>query len=642
MGIMNSRVRILVCSLLILGLVSCTSQSSSPRESSPAVEVKQETMEPASLAANPSEEWKKKEWINKVARLLRNGAALSHKDDLAKLMMFSRQEIIEFFMKDPRFSESILDFNLFFFGYKNESLRLYDDRYPDVGGRYRDTIFDAPAAITAAREVAKNGNYLKLLDYRHPQYLNTQDRLFISPDKTKTDQEYREYARNSWLGLVDQLAAIAETGIEANRVELCKLVYPDPKSVVLGPRYFGMPIGVFNMLRNAENSWGSFYLACNFPEIPFALNTLEKIRQLKAMAPEYLKMIDSLHSSVYNPRLVTELKELDFNIFKVQNESVQLSRNLYVNIPNSSTNFNRKRASFILKRYFCDDLTPINVVQPETHGQGRHSSETSCQSCHYKLDPMAGYFRDLGYGGYSWAYTNEIRFDDMVVIPKGPYLEEWKAPAGSGRTWNVGYIRSTQYPEKNVYGDNVEDLFKTIKDAPETKACIVKRATQYLLGEEQILDAGYLEYLTKAFATEAQTNSSQALKGLWTRLLLSKTFEMADPNSNECYDYAPGDHPAGKPPCKVAFIFEKNCTQCHGVSSSLNLSQWIKLPSGEMNFPHKKQNGQYYSQKESLTSILDRLTQTNADLRMPLNKYMTNADREVLVLWAEKMLAGGQ
>ncbi len=65
-------------------------------------------------------------------------------------------------------------------------------------------------------------------------------------------------------------------------------------------------------------------------------------------------------------------------------------------LANSSTNYNRKRAAYVLKRFFCDDLNPVGFEDPAEHIGGAHGSQTSCYACHYKLDPMAGFFRNHG------------------------------------------------------------------------------------------------------------------------------------------------------------------------------------------------------------------------------------------------------
>ena len=578
--------------------------------------------------------WEKKQWISRVARLLRYNGGLTKADDLGKLAEMSKREVVEYFLADPRFNDTLLDFNLFFLGVKEGGLR-------DSTGRFQDRIFDHPSAITSVREFAKGGDYLRLLDRHQPIFLQTYEKLFNSPDKSMSNEEYRAYSQRNWIPLIEKMIEKAEGGLEDNRVAICKLVYPDAQSVVIAPRYFGLPVNLFSIMRSSFDAWGAFYFPCVFPEVKFPTIAFDRMKAFRDLAPEYMNLLESIKPENYKPKYASDLKELDFKKFGMHDDSLSLTRGFYSTLTNSSTNFNRRRAAFILKRYFCDDLTPINIV-PDDHSKGRHGSEASCQACHYKLDPMAGFFKSIGYGGYDFTYTSTIRFDDNVIIPRQNYENEWLSSSDQ-RKWNIGYIRSTEFDDKNSYGESVDDLYEIIRTAPEVKQCIVKRAIQYLWGSEQIVDAGYIDYLTQEFTNRAQKNSSTALKELWITLLSSQTFAKNDPKSSECYDYAPGENPEGKPPCRVAFLLERNCTQCHSQSSprgGLDLSQWIETGSGEMNFPHHDGKGQQLSLKKTLSSIVFRMSSQDSDLRMPLSKFITSSDREELVLWAEKMLEG--
>jgi hypothetical protein len=120
--------------------------------------------------------------------------------------------------------------------------------------------------------------------------------------------------------------------------------------------------------------------------------------------------------------------------------------------PNSSTNANRRRGARVLDMLFCDDLTPINFVPGNDHTQNRHASEAGCASCHYKLDPMAGVFRNIGQFGnqHTLIYHKAMIFDDQKIIT-GPelqsYLHQWKNTDGN---WNSGWVRSLTNPEKNI------------------------------------------------------------------------------------------------------------------------------------------------------------------------------------------------
>ena len=85
-------------------------------------------------AASPLSEWDKRWWIEKTARLLRNGDGLGPNDDIERLSKLSKQEIAREFMADERFGDTVLDFNMFFMGFKIDSLK--------VDGVYASSAFD--------------------------------------------------------------------------------------------------------------------------------------------------------------------------------------------------------------------------------------------------------------------------------------------------------------------------------------------------------------------------------------------------------------------------------------------------------------------------------------------------------------------
>ena len=106
---------------------------------------------------------------------------------------------------------------------------------------------------------------------------------------------------------------------------------------------------------------------------------------------------------------------------------------------NSSTNFNRKRSAYVLKRFFCDDLIPVGFETPQEHVGGSHGSQTSCYACHHKLDPMAGFFRSYGAYFFDYSRSPDITFDDLASKDRAPYEGIWKG-AGTGQpAWNIGY-----------------------------------------------------------------------------------------------------------------------------------------------------------------------------------------------------------
>src|SRR5690606_6614086 len=124
-----------------------------------------------------------------------------------------------------------------------------------------------------------------------------------------------------------------------------------------------------------------------------------------------------------------DVRELDLEALGIEHRRDRMALGWFFDrLPNSSTNFNRKRANYALKRFFCDDLTPVNVVLPDDHAGGRHGTDPGCQACHYKLDPMAGFFRyHNGFGTSSKDPDGIIFFSDGALKPLGEYLGEWRS-----------------------------------------------------------------------------------------------------------------------------------------------------------------------------------------------------------------------
>ena len=185
------------------------------------------------------------------------------------------------------------------------------------------------------------------------------------------------------------------------------------------------------------------------------LNT--KIQYYEKLIAE-LNAIDQRYAG-RSPLAVAHVTDLDtVRLSTGDIEGRQYGEELFRLIQNSSTNRNRKRAAWALKRFFCDDLTPINVEAASSHVGGQHGSDPACYSCHYKLDPMAGYFRELGFSGVSFASSPQMFFDDGANASRVDYGKPWKAAPETGREWNVGYIRSTTDDKLNTFGSNFTDL----------------------------------------------------------------------------------------------------------------------------------------------------------------------------------------
>ena len=91
------------------------------------------------------------------------------------------------------------------------------------------------------------------------------------------------------------------------------------------------------------------------------------------------------------------------------------------------------------------------------------------------------------------------------------------------------------------------------RTAPELKRCLVKRLHEYIVAENQTIDRGYLDYLTREFEAEAATNSSAAVKNTIVRIVKSDTYSSAMPSRSAATTCAGLGRGQG-PPCRVAFI----------------------------------------------------------------------------------------
>jgi hypothetical protein len=165
-----------------------------------------------------------------------------------------------------------------------------------------------------------------------------------------------------------------------------------------------------------------------------------------------------------------------------------------------------------------------------------------------------------------------------------------------------------------------------------------------MTAENQTIDGGFLEYLTVAFEAEAAVSSSTAMKNAIVRVLMSETYRERNPDPQRCYDHAPNAKPGQGPPCRVAFILQRNCAQCHGTiyggDASLDLGAWIMAPDGKnQTFPHLDNDMQQRPVHDTISRIMERLASTDPKRRMPKNKIMSSQERQELYLWAQQELS---
>jgi hypothetical protein len=585
--------------------------------------------------AQPQPDHERMRWIQRAARTLRAGQEFGDRGRLRALAAKTDEEIVDHFLAQPEFGDAVLDFNLQFLGFRRERLRK-------PSGELNHLIYENPSAISSAIEVLKGGDFFKILDFDQPMYhgqLTRPEKLEDGDDALSDEQLRARHFRK----IQKELRALIRKLNTNPGLPFDQMCLDYLKIVDGGETYnrLGMQ-PLFTDISTNTNMWiGILFTACTSSVKPANLDVVQELRKLVATNTRLERALKAFDPARYSTKNLKDVKALDLAAL-----GMAPKWHLFGNYPrqalmNSSTNYNRRRGAYILDRFFCDDLTPVRVEIPNEHGRGAHGSEPACMACHYKLDPMAGFFRDYGYLFSNFAGEPRIRFDDNASGDLPRYQEAWRAPANSGREWEVGYIRSTTRPHLNVYGSTLEDLFGIIRKEPEVKRCMVKRMLEYYIGNKQTFDAGYLDHLTAKFTQLASVNSSSAFKELTKIILLSRGFRETDRLADQCYDFAPGYNPAGKPPCNVAHLFQKNCVLCHSSADQypyLDFSSWIALPDGTLNFRHQDATGVQQPTRVTFGKINDRLTTENSAKRMPLGRHMDALEREVLFKWVDKVL----
>lgn len=594
-----------------------------------------------------SSEFAKRQWLDRVSRKLRyNKGMTSAEWELVKNMKGS--EVIDLWMEDPLFSDTTLDFNMYHWGWKKDSLR-------DEMGQFVSQIFDVPNAILAAqalasKETKKSGNNLRYFESlflaKPPTFLPPPSLPFDVDDFGKPPQSPQRTPLEIRLGLREKihkdlvdLATSFSLQPPTSDSEFCdrvsKVVFQDQRHLTL---LFGF--GYFELLNLAafspEEEWYIISECTNPSRTSLSLNPKELLDRLDARNERYfVGVLDLVEKSQVPTNQVSEIKSVELANFGVKRvERMPFGSGLKSTLPNSSTNMNRKRASYVLERFFCDSLLPINVEDPGKHVNDRHASDVSCRACHYKLDPMAGFFVNYGRSFSSFEKAKFIIFDDGARSERSEYLKNWQDPESA--EWNIGYVRSPTQKSENFYGKSMDDLFGIIAQAPEAKRCLTQRMFEYVVTPGQIIDSGYLNFISKEFSCLAEVDSTQAYKRTIKRLLLSESFRKRNLVADQCYDFAPGGRRPGAPPCQVDFILQKNCVVCHSSvknNGRLDLSRWNESAGKEANFPHLDENGKQILKTQTMAKMSDLLNTSDLTLRMPKDRFMAPADREVLFRW---------
>ena len=578
----------------------------------------------------------KRRWMEKASKTLRAGRGMESLEAIDKLMTKSRSEIVDEWMEQPEFLNTVLDFGLFVWGAKRDSLQLAD-------GSYSHMIFQVPSAIAAAQAAGRRQDFFsQLYSVTSPVYFERLNSPFSedAEESKLSAHDLRQILVGRLKTEMGDFISKIETTPPANDIQFCAQWEEFSNSRVgklsnLGFEVFANGLNVFAFV---EDWYVSFYTngQCTKPSATdLSRNPVPQLRLIQAKDNRYMDGVLALEADA-PATTVMKIKPLDskdFGFDHVRNLSIA-SDFFSGSLTNSSTNMNRKRAAFVLDRFFCDSLVPINTESPATHAQNRHASEVSCHSCHYKLDPMAGFFANYGARFNDLSGFSTLFFDDGATTNRAKYLENWRDP--KSQNWEIGYVRSPSAPQFNSYGQSLDDLFSIVKDAPEVKRCLTKRLFEYVIAPNQLADAGYIDFATQEFTCAAKSNSTDALKRAFKRLVLSRSFLERNPEADRCYDFPPNYDPNGAPPCRVASILQKNCVLCHDSTTArahLDLSKWIVTSSGEKTFPHLDSKGNQIARATTLQTISDVISTSDEDSRMPKDRYMHPLEREALYSW---------
>lgn len=558
-------------------------------------------------------------FLEKASELLRAGqlpdqSLLSHWRDLGA------EGAVDEMIQDPAFSNMVLDFNLYFLGARPANLRPYSSMWG--GTVFSELAYGHPNAIHSAQEVAANGNFFSLFEQTQPLYVRP---MWRYEDETLGDEHLRSLFNQARVIFSE---APNQSLTEAKCTQLKELLVDDQiQSILLEARF---QESISDALRL---DYRQKVLRKCTGDLSHTEQTGESI--LTALTAIQSKINALYHYEAtqnrtnYPQRYVRDIRDAASVLAELGFASNSFTREehwrTYVN---SSTNFNRKRARYVLDRYFCDDLTPVDLPNNLPHANSTHASDPACQSCHYRLDPMAGYFRNIGNRGRNRQGSSYIDFDDNAYFEDQAYeayMNSWKNPdSESERVWNIGYIRDPARPDRNVYGSSLDDLFLVFQSAPEVRQCVVKRMAEYVFGKNQAVDGNWLTEVGSPLLHAEPQSSAVAFKQTLKAMILSRGFAASDPDPEQCYDRPTSGSSANSIPCRIAWIIDQSCKTCHSANNSargLDLTTWIEGPDGRSVPKHLQRESdgstRQLTRSESFERIKTRLSTQQSGLIMP-------------------------
>lgn len=623
------------CFFILVLLLSC-SPSHISHQNSKTIDEKADDLVDDGILDPAEKEYEHLRWVAKASLLLRGQKELSPDvDDFEQLKKMSKDEIVNLYLGQNDFYKTVADFSLYYIGFRQEG--LFNEDLPS------ESLTSFSQVISTAQAISQDQSFFEIFHLQQPLYTlpfkDFSPDVFASTSLTPpavglTLAEQRDFFYDQALLIFQNSIPLTDQELAAEFPKLCHL-----NMEFQGFLFIGLPIyehlGIPATLYASIKSQLLFPLFCD-ASAPLDAEQIPQFRELVKNYEPFLQTLKELSKDfsheVYNPTSITEVKSLPAKHFAEQLSYQNVS--IAGQIPNSSTNRNRRRAAYILKHFFCDDLTPVNIELPSEHADV-HGQNPSCYACHYKLDPMAGFFKDYGFNFMDFSMSEKITFDDLKTVDKKEYQEAWKKP--SSDQWNIGYIQSTQFENLNLYGENLEDLHKILQTSLEVKKCFVKKTLEYATDTSQVFDPGFIDDLTQKFIAQEKSSPREAFKNLFRQIALSKTFQKNNRDPQTCYDLKSGTKNKDRPPCEIASILEVNCVKCHNNASGVNgldLTRWVTLHDKTMGFPHRK-NGKQLSHVESFQLLTDRITTSDPKKRMPPGD-MNPVARQTLYKWLQQ------
>lgn len=620
--------------------------------------------------ASGSENLADQRWLDKASRALRFGKSLAPNDPLREFAGRPKNEVIDVLFKDPLFFPTMVDFYGFYFGFKADDSVSRKTSFLSVSFDPKTRILKASINCDKDPHCVKYGSFhLNRQLFNHVAALN--GAVIISGDRS-LDQLFQPiqppYVSHSALAdfastlLFASLPNTDQIDLAKASVSLDKLKSTLDKSLddlaqtlkkeldqaktdtaVSNCEKINASISPQERLIFALESVTETGLLCP-PNASLSIHEIRKIQanavKLRGITKEIFKFLEDYLSRklVLIRATYFELPEALRGVWK----SPLFGETFWSNHPNSSTNYNRRRAAYVLKTFFCDDLTPVNLEIAKHPGDDRHASDPSCMACHYKLDPLAGFFRPYGVAGIRFDGAKDFFFDDLKRISGmelDKYMSSWDFPGkkGPNNGLNVGLVRSSTDQSKNSYGSTLEDMGRLIASDPRTFVCKTQRLADYFIGSGLTYDRTWIEQLASKIQSAPKASNGKAIKEVIKGLLLSKSFMVEDPEDGVCYDRPSLRQGQSNLDCLVSSTLEKYCYKCHGSAGAhggLNLSQW----SEKNGFLHADDDGKNLEKSASYQRILQRLGPSEAGPIMPLNSPMPDPERRILINWFEKQI----